>query len=606
MSRTLQDMGSWRALPASCSTALYLHSPARACNGVLNEVSSLSHLQRLWVDKHVALRKAAPKKIKGVRESPCLQDGSCHCRLSPSGLTVHKMWQLAKKALQTSYKRQLERWLSADIVLVWLGHSVPGTLGAEVMEKSTVFLTHVALMYRKPWRPTFVALSLCSADDEKILRQCLSLTVIEPATSFEFVNVCVHNAAPESRQTLCIRTQYEQMGCLDASLCWSVAICHLSDRLCPYIRSSGKVKLAVRRQVPQVFWSGVKDVPKPSCKRPRVEEEDEDDLDSSGEEADQDTEVADNLLDLGLDAELLRMWKEAEQKGDVCHEADSDLESNPEHMQQEDTLVEAQAQNGPAEMEVLPPAAKEDTAGVDASPSSTSSTSSSTSSGSEKGKPTKRTKARNLVYGIHHLVPRIKEGVVIGYQLSCNCAGHKRCSKEMGQDVAGDLAATRIVLKSWSLLGHGMKSREEHMEKSLRQSLLSAMREGQLHDEKTLDKMAPSSATQAAESPFKPLPAVHSLSSSISSSSSVLGQAAPGVPPALHEEMCRLAAEGRIPKTTLAQRKRSCRSSGCTYGVPKQLACALEHSYIHPNFPAPLGYIWRAQQGTWKLEMRGG
>jgi hypothetical protein len=86
----------------------------------------------------------------------------------------------------------------------------------------------------------------------------------------------------------------------------------------------------------------------------------------------------------------------------------------------------------------------------------------------------------------------------------------------------------------------------------------------------------------------------------------LLDGAAVGVPPDVHARMLQLAQQDGIPITTQAQRRRAGMKRGSRYGVPETLKDAFQYGYIHPNLPPPLGLLWRASSGAWRLVPQGG
>ena len=77
-----------------------------------------------------------------------------------------------------------------------------------------------------------------------------------------------------------------------------------------------------------------------------------------------------------------------------------------------------------------------------------------------------------------------------------------------------------------------------------------------------------------------------------------------GVTLDVHRRMLDLYASGAIPRTTPASRLRNKCCS--TYRVPPTLEEALQHSYIHPNLPAPRGHVWQGRAGIFRLMQSGG
>ena len=251
---------------------------------------------------------------------------------------------------------------------------------------------------------------------------------------------------------------------------------------------------------------------------------------------------------------------------------------------------------------------------------SSSSSSSSTSSqaaaegqdteekGDEQGKKTTRTTERRIQFGIHWLTPRLSaSGEQIGFQLVCGLSFHRHCSKEMSNAVAKGPQNCKRLLKTWALLGHSMKGREEHMSPKLRADLLDKLYRGQLWEEEALDRCAPHSEDNDVPAPWKE-PAAKDAKAAVASHEApvlLLGERDPSVPPAVQDEMESMARRSMLPITSLQQRQRNKLSEG-EYSVPGALQPALKHGFIHPNLQPPEGFAWRAQGGRWRLCAKGG
>ena len=213
-------------------------------------------------------------------------------------------------------------------------------------------------------------------------------------------------------------------------------------------------------------------------------------------------------------------------------------------------------------------------------------------------KSDKRDRANYEAFGMHHLVKRYKDGVCTGYQMSCRVGAHGQgCSKEMSLSVGGGGLMTRVLLKTWALIGQGLTSKALHMGAVLRKDLLDKARQGELLTEPELDELVSLDTT--------PQPFVFA-EPALPSQGSVLGDALEGVPASVHEDCCSMASQGILPVTTPEMRKRNQQASNTDYHVPVQLLPALRFGYISPNLPPPRGMRWRAQRGRWHLAPQGG
>ena len=215
-----------------------------------------------------------------------------------------------------------------------------------------------------------------------------------------------------------------------------------------------------------------------------------------------------------------------------------------------------------------------------------------------------RDRTNRIEYGLHHMVPRYRDGCVVSYHMQCGLPKHnlpgKRCSRELAVHLAGSDENARRILKAWVLLGHSVSDRDLHMDRSSRQHLHTALKEGTLLPEKDLDALAVASADSMVVAPFCAPP-----SSTKPLKKKILGSAGK-VPRDVHERMEELCLSGGVPASTLEQRQRNKLTGGSTYGVPiGPLQEALHYGYISPNLAPPAGYIWKFR-GNWQLVLRGG
>ena len=85
-----------------------------------------------------------------------------------------------------------------------------------------------------------------------------------------------------------------------------------------------------------------------------------------------------------------------------------------------------------------------------------------------------------------------------------------------------------------------------------------------------------------------------------------LGGIGAGVPQDVHDSALSLFHRGALPATTIEQRARSRMTPGTGYHTPAELSALLQWGYIGPNLRPPLGYVWQAGVGLWRLRPRGG
>ena len=194
---------------------------------------------------------------------------------------------------------------------------------------------------------------------------------------------------------------------------------------------------------------------------------------------------------------------------------------------------------------------------------------------------------------------------VIGYQMMCTRPCHNlsgRCTKELhfrSGKVTEDVVMRRLM--AWVVFGAGSPDQRSHRVDAF--GLIMQLEEDcglpsfvDLDFEKITDWEAFNrQLTPAVELPSAS-PAAHAE----------LGEAAPGCPDEIHQEMRRLAALGALPLTTLEQRMRQRLSSGTTYGVPPGLRPALHWVYLNPNLPNPTNMCWKCKGKTWLLVLKGG
>merc|ERR1712008_40482 len=93
-----------------------------------------------------------------------------------------------------------------------------------------------------------------------------------------------------------------------------------------------------------------------------------------------------------------------------------------------------------------------------------------------------------------------------------------------------------------------------------------------------------------------------------SGAAGLLGRCEDGCPAEVHNLCEELAKDGRLPISTLSQRRLCMESIGnISMGVPEVLAAARDYGYVHPYLPPPLGLQWRCvRPNYWKLGLVGG
>ena len=100
-----------------------------------------------------------------------------------------------------------------------------------------------------------------------------------------------------------------------------------------------------------------------------------------------------------------------------------------------------------------------------------------------------------------------------------------------------------------------------------------------------------------------------SKASSSSSSLACAGAStvAPMTPPAVRARMTEKMDRGEIPKTTVEQRRRSCRTLNTEYFFIGDWGDAVKYNYVTPSLPNPYGWFWFPEPGNrWYLRPRLG
>ena len=590
-SRTLRELGTWQSVRLAEEEHLGLLLSARDSCGQHSVAANIAEYSRSWAKMHTGIKKAPAVRLRGHTESKCHIAGTCHCRRGHRGVLLSAMWQKAQVALKQFFtKGNVEELVNCLIVFLWV---------SDVKGELQYRMTSVPVHYLRPWRPTFLEMLPARVGDgellEKVCAKLLEGTVSEEDDdTFVSLSVRVRDDVPA------FFTPHQFMQTLDATRPWRVGVLQLSTREVPFLNSNGLVSAKLFSFDLLLWWTGVL---KPEFLA------DPDDADSepemteavatetmehrtAQEEEMNDAEEEEGLSDVDVDAVAVMMEMEEARPGSPSSKASSSASEEKNSKLGSEGALSSGEESGPEKKEDdQTELVKLEVSGLPAE-----------KDGDKKAHPTtgvKRDRSHVERYGPHHLVKRFKSGICVGYQLSCRVPGHAAgCSKEMAFTVGGTEQGTRRLLKTWALMGHGIRSKQSHMANSLRLDLLDASKSGQLLTEDELDKLVDEEELpQLLAFPTQP---------TLSTQESILGERAPDVSPQFHQEMSELAAAGRVPVTSLAMRTRNRQAANTDYLVPRELLPALRHGYISPNFQAPQGMQWLCAKGQWRLAPRGG
>ena len=586
MTASLRDIGVWRAMPAF-SDVCSLHFNVKDLCASADASVSIKRLAGQWEERHLGIPKAAGVKAKGVKEGKkCFIEGMCHCFRSREGHRCELMWRSASKSMRSIFspKEEQDMLMSARMVAVFIGKA-----GTTV---ETIVVHHIPVQYLRPWRPTFLQMRPSSQEEQEALMK-LCQGPFPRQESSRYIAFRVLGSAEEGPT---FRTTLEAMADLQSDLTWYVSTMRLSNRVVPWPNSSGQVKAFFAAGAEELFfWE-----PRCADAHKKAKETDSDKVDSASEDEGEKAEE-----DLALDKDLLALWEEVStrprQHPDTSRKTTTSATARSSSSSSSSTSSSSSSTSSHPALVKAEPAEQERVA-VEAQPDTQQKM-----TGEQRKLPegVARDRSRNFVFGMHHLVPRYKDGRLSGYQAYCKASTHVRCTRELSITVAKGESSCRRILKAWLLLGAGATSREEHMAREHRELLQSALETGLLLDESALDRLAPSSSTDTVEVPFN-FENTDKKEQQPVCGEGVLGPCAPEVRPAFHDEMTALALRGDLPHTSLSQRTRNRRSVSSTYIVPDALREALAFGYVHPNIPPPRGLVWEAAGGRWKLCMRGG
>ena len=260
-SQTLRSLSRWVPVPARCDRHALIYDAETLCGKYDASTSpSLSSLARDWQGRHQAIPKQRKINVKAVAESRCLRESCCTCRQSGrEGRKARFMWSRVKEIFQTVFADKIDATLllDAEIAILWAGRS--GNLVREVI------ITHIPLMYLRPYRPTLLYLD---AVDQKELDRFHAVVLEQEPYRKNF------HDAPSEADLFTLQARIFQMRAafttimsfcttLSVEMEWSITVLRLSQRLCPFPHSQGRVKAWIVKG-PFPFWQGAAEL---ECQR---------------------------------------------------------------------------------------------------------------------------------------------------------------------------------------------------------------------------------------------------------------------------------------------------------------------------------------------------
>ena len=216
---------------------------------------------------------------------------------------------------------------------------------------------------------------------------------------------------------------------------------------------------------------------------------------------------------------------------------------------------------------------------------------------------------QGLPFGKHWLTFRYRDGVVVGEQLRCGHDGHKAgsyCTKEISYIVAGGPETARRMLLTWACWGSCVDCRKDH--RTLWQYVTDDMKEGMLLPMVELEDLVSKADPEVAEVPAPRLERAPPAPPPASGHRNLLGKRHADAPVDVHKRCEQMYLEGKLPHSTLAQRKLCMQSIGkISIGVPSCLVGARDWGYVHPYLPPPQGMCWwSSKANAWTLRLKGG
>eukprot|EP00971_Amphidinium_carterae_P351658 6492213-Amphidinium_carterae.2 len=178
---------NWIAIPHTCSN---LHSYGHVASSKVEELqseASISELHSTWSCRHEGVRHtdanglaevpAEKQRLQKTRErlKNCWLNNYCLC--SAEGRHVNRMWSVIASALKLLLHTYQDDLSYGYIILEWRVASTG--VRQEESEGSVeprVIYTHVPLHYKRPWRPTFMHITLHSS----FLRKGTEIMVFKP------------------------------------------------------------------------------------------------------------------------------------------------------------------------------------------------------------------------------------------------------------------------------------------------------------------------------------------------------------------------------------------------------------------------------------------
>ena len=149
-SQTLRSHSRWAPVPAHCDRIAVIYDAETLCGmHDAKNSPSLSSLAREWQSRHKAIPKQTKVDARAFVDSRCLRESCCACRQSGrAGRKARLMWTRAKAIFQPLFAAKVDAklLLDAEIAILWAGRS------ENIVRE--VIVTHIPLMYLRPYRPT--------------------------------------------------------------------------------------------------------------------------------------------------------------------------------------------------------------------------------------------------------------------------------------------------------------------------------------------------------------------------------------------------------------------------------------------------------------------
>lgn len=216
------------------------------------------------------------------------------------------------------------------------------------------------------------------------------------------------------------------------------------------------------------------------------------------------------------------------------------------------------------------------------------------------------------------LTPRFRQGQVSSIQVTCPVHGlgedESKCTRETSISVAGSQDMARRLLAVWLLWGFHSPNKEAH--KRVWGDVLQAWRDGTLPSaDEALELRALARAMDAPSRPPSAPSAKRARTTAAATAAAGQDEAdeavdllggRSGAPLGVHLQMLELAKQHLFPITNPAQRARQRIHADSSYGIPELWTEAFRYAYIHPNLPAPHGWMWKSSGGSFRLCPRGG